>query len=233
MSNLDERLSQKEQKMFTIFLDALVAMKVTNEKEYVVAIEKFKDKCRRSNNPVNLEDIILEASKFLADSMPSFKSTQWPEFKEKKGFNILYNYGPEEVRNILKSGEGKKFTKELYAIGNLITEAKIKVENGKIAKADIEKAKTVIADYLSTRAKDGFQYKGWTYKCEEDYEPEEATQRYHFAVKGKEQIMLDFTSFDIPSEESFKLLVDNNFPKRPTQVSPWNDKKVKEYLRKS
>lgn len=170
------KLSDKEQKMFLIFLEALVTMGVNNSEKYNEAIEKFNEKSRKNNNPVNLEAIVIEASEFLANSMPSFKSTQWPEFKEKKGFDILYNYAPDKVKKILRNGEGKEHILGLYSdrhkVLSMLAKAGIQVVNGSIKKEDKEKALKILSYCATTKPDDALNNEKVSFEKDEKVFPD-------------------------------------------------------------
>lgn len=92
-------LTEEDKIKFLDFLEFIVSYKVNS-------IERYKEAVRIYSKTVDvsIEDIILKSAEFISNTMVGFKSTQWPEFNNRKGFDILYKYTPESIKNILKSG---------------------------------------------------------------------------------------------------------------------------------
>lgn len=152
----DLKLSDVEQKIFLNFIEQLAKSNISSTEEYNKTIKKYIDIVREKPNPINLEGIILEAAEFLGNSIPSWKTSQWPggfSQPQKKGFDKLYNYAPDKVKNMLKNGEGKKFILDLYSVkaSALATLAKAGIEistDGKIKKEDKKRALIVLASVV-------------------------------------------------------------------------------------
>ena len=70
-------------------------------------------------------------------------------------------------------------------------------------------------------------YKGYTYKADYDYEDNEPTTIYHYAIDPSGyEYRLDFSGHCEMNETAFNALVDMNFPSRPTKVAPWDTKSI-------
>ena len=98
-------IEEKYRKVFIDFLNYLIDQKVGSVANYNEASKKYILEYNIYQS--DFDKAIWEAAKWISNTLPGFKSTKWDEkdvFEAKKGFDILYQYAPLEIRSILRDG---------------------------------------------------------------------------------------------------------------------------------
>lgn len=72
-------------------------------------------------------------------------------------------------------------------------------------------------------------HKGYTYLAEQEYDGDDCSYIYHYAVGSEgNRIRLDYSGWTDMNEEAFETLIDLDFPDRPTELTPWTLEDLKE-----
>ena len=101
-------IEEKYRKVFIDFLNYLIDTGVDNSDDYNEAIKTYQ--ANTKIYPLDFDKAILESAKWVSNTLTGFKSTKWDEkdvFEAKKGFDILYQYAPQEIKSIIDEGGQK------------------------------------------------------------------------------------------------------------------------------